>query len=248
MVDKSVSGLFLTLIIDSIIFAVVMILYFIFSKTSAAPQMESYPSYMKTSHINVRDYSLSSLYRRIFSTDSSEIKENLGISQVFYLGYLNTICKIVLIIGFFGMSILIPVYAVGSNEVKTEMDLIGIGHVNGDGELLAPSIVLIVFFSAVLDLCLINYSKPFGKNQDEKTREYKARDISYFTLWVWGLPREVSSESMQTDFEKIVSEYDREGTIQMAYVIPNYSKSYQHLLQIQEYQTNLDYLQRYEKV
>ena len=248
MVDKSVSGLFLTLIIDSIIFAVVMILYFIFSKTSAAPSMESYPSNMKTSHINVRDYSLRSLYRKIFHTDSSEINQYLGKSQVFYLGYLKTICKIVLIIGFFGMSILIPVYAVGSNEVKTEMDLIGIGHVNGDGELLAPSVIMIVFFSAVLDLCLIKYSKSFGKYEDEKGRTYQARDISYFTLWVWGLPRDKSSASMQTDFKNIVNAYDSEGAIKLAYVIPNYSKSYQHLIQIQEYQTNLEYLQRYEKV
>lgn len=246
MVDKSVGGLITTLAIDIFIFTLLIIAFLITRTAKSAPLQEEYPEYsIKRAYIVSKEPILTQA-KQVVSIMNSEIHEHVGSSPVIYLEFVRNILRGIIVIGVLGLGILVPLYSLGTVEVSTDLDKVGISHAITNANILAASIVMIFINSVIVYFIAYRYAKR-SLVQEINVRIIQPNNLSEYSLWITGLPKHRSAYSMQESFRNIITQQFSTEQIVFTYVVPNYTRAYKAQQEIEYYEGMLDHWKRYEE-
>lgn len=248
--DESVHGILLTILIDSVICLILLLLFYKFRTKRAAPSSSEGPeAFLKRAYINEKSLPFSSILHKLHEINDQELIENLGRFPLDYISFNRLSYTTVTIIGILGVSILIPLYSIGNDNVKNDMDSIGISHAITQEDLLATPVLFVVLFSVCLYYFIYRYAKVcLSKGNKGEVINKQIKPISEFTVWVWGLPKNRSAAHIQQEFDRIVYMHASPDSIEFTYVVPNYTQAYQQHLKILHYENSLTYHTQYEQM
>lgn len=159
MVDKSVGGLITTLVIDAVLFLLIMMFFMLFRRSKSAPLVEEYPEYqINRPYISTKESFITQV-QQVKSVKNQEVKENVGSQPVVYLEFLRNVLYGLVVIGVLGLGILVPLYSLGSVDVATDLDKVGISHAITNSRILILSIVMIAINSLIVYATAFRYAK-----------------------------------------------------------------------------------------
>lgn len=161
--DRSVSGLLMSLFLDILIFLILFFLFYHYRKTRSAPPIEEMPHIsIKRPFIFERNESLQSIYTKLITISDSELQQSLGRVPITFLNFNRYLFYTLCLVSCVGILILLPIYASGDTEVKRDMTKIGIIHIIYNENLLIVSVLAIVLISGITALFIYLQVKKFS--------------------------------------------------------------------------------------
>lgn len=159
MVDQSVWGLCVTLMINSVIFVVLFCLYCAYRRVRTKPV---HAADVPKVALQESEWSLLALLIHVYELDSNQMQELCGSPALLFLKLHKVIIALLALLSLLSFAVLVPLYSVGDSSVSNDLNAISFAHIRENEEfLIGPVLCFIVF--AVLGQCLLYAYFKFSK-------------------------------------------------------------------------------------
>lgn len=236
------SGLVFLLVImfDAILFTIEFILFAIYRKYRSKP-IEILKPDVKQPYYSESDTPLLTLFKKVWKIPHQNIAKYIGLEGQNFLS-LHLACIWVFgVMSLIGLGTLFPLYLSGDDNVKTDMDKLGIAHtIHDDDSMVLPPIFVVVFSLLAYYLLYL-----YLKNVYTGAIENDNITIDKHAIEIEGIDHTLEPQLAKKRVKKVFKElYD--DAVLAVYIIPMYTAAYTKKKQLDEIENKLQHSNLYE--
>lgn len=236
------SGLVFLIVIgfDALLFSIEFVLFVIYRRYRSKPIDISQPD-VKQPYYSESDTPLLILFRKVWRIPHSKISKYVGLEGYNFLS-LHLACMWVFgFMSLIGLGTLFPLYLTGDDEVKTDMDQLGIAHTIHDNDSMVLPPVFVVVFSGLSYYMLYLYLKSVYTGAIEND----SVSVDKYTIEIDGIDSKLEPDIAMQNVKKVFREIYGDAVLAV-YIIPMYTEAYIKKKQLEEVENKLKHAELYE--
>ena len=242
--DSSFWAVILALCGDLLIFCVEFYLFSVYRTVRSKPiDLNLEDREIKTPVFSESDTPLSGLVKLVWEIPYSEMGHYCGVEGQLYLALHKVVGLGLGLMAVVGCSILLPIYALGENEVDEDMNQLSMAHIIYQDDMMATSLIFLFLFSAAVLGMVAFYIKEVSVAMAIPTE--LSVTIDRYTVEIKNLPTDQEPSGLSKDvLELLKTEY--EGDLLGVYVVPDYSEAYSVFVEKKDCEVRLEHYKNFE--